>query len=86
MKQLSARQKSVQAAESVRRVSANLEAHPAAEAFAEMAERVAQMEDRHQALLELDGEDELASQLEALADPAVEAELEELKRELEASS
>jgi phage shock protein A len=81
-KLLLARKKGVEAAEAVRRMESRLERHPALEAFEEMEARILAMEDRHEALKELDGQD-LDKELSALsADKEVEEELLRLKREL----
>ena len=81
-KLLLARKKGVEAAEAVRRMGSRLEGHPALEAFEEMEARILAMEDRHEALKELDGQD-LDKELSALsADKEVEEELLRLKREL----
>jgi len=81
-KLLLARKKGVEAAEAVRRMGSRLERHPALEAFEEMEARILAMEDRHEALKELDGQD-LDKELSALsADKEVEEELLRLKREL----
>jgi phage shock protein A len=81
-KLLLARKKGVEAAEAVRRMESRLERHPALEAFEEMEARILAMEDRHEALKELDGQD-LDRELSALsADKEVEEELLRLKREL----
>jgi phage shock protein A len=81
-KLLLARKKGVEAAEAVRRMESRLEGHPALEAFEEMEARILAMEDRHEALKELDGQN-LDKELSALsADKEVEEELLRLKREL----
>jgi phage shock protein A, PspA len=81
-KLLLARKKGVEAAEAVRRMESRLEGHPALEAFEEMEARILAMEDWHEALKELDGQD-LDKELSALsADKEVEEELLRLKREL----
>jgi len=81
-KLLLARKKGVEAAEAVRRMESRLEGHPALEAFEEMEARILAMEDRHEALKALDGQD-LDKELSALsADKEVEEELLRLKREL----
>jgi phage shock protein A len=81
-KLLLARKKGVEAAEAVRRMESRLERHPALEAFEEMEARILAMEDRHEALKELDGQN-LDKELSALsADKEVEEELLRLKREL----
>jgi phage shock protein A len=81
-KLLMARKKGVEAAEAVRRMESQLGGHPALEAFEEMEARILAMEDRHEALKELDGQD-LDKELSALsADKEVEEELLRLKREL----
>ena len=81
-KLLLARKKGVEAAEAVRRMESRLERHPALEAFEEMEARILAMEDRHEALKELDGQD-LDKEFSALsADKEVEEELLRLKREL----
>jgi phage shock protein A len=81
-KLLLARKKGVEAAEAVRRMESRLERHPALEAFEEMEARILAMEDRHEAMKELDGQD-LDKELSALsADKEVEEELLRLKREL----
>jgi phage shock protein A len=81
-KLLLARKKGVEAAEAVRRMESRLEGHPALEAFEEMEARILAMEDRHEALKELDGQD-LDKELSALsADKEVEEELLRLKQEL----
>jgi len=81
-KLLLARKKGVEAAEAVRRMESRLERHPALEAFEEMEARILAMEDRHEALKELDGQD-LDKELSALSvDREVEEELLRLKREL----
>jgi phage shock protein A len=81
-KLLLARKKGVEAAEAVRRMESRLEGHPALEAFEEMEARILAMEDRHEALKELDGQD-LDKELSALsAEKEVEEELLRLKREL----
>jgi phage shock protein A len=81
-KLLLARKKGVEAAEAVLRMESRLERHPALEAFEEMEARILAMEDRHEALKELDGQD-LDKELSALsADKEVEEELLRLKREL----
>jgi phage shock protein A len=81
-KLLLARKKGVEAAEAVRRMESRLERHPALEAFEEMEARILAMEDRHEALKELDGQD-LDKELSALsAEKEVEEELLRLKREL----
>lgn len=81
-KLLLARKKGVEAAEAVRRMGSRLERHPALEAFEEMEARILAMEDRHEALKELDGQD-LDKELSVLsADKEVEEELLRLKREL----
>ncbi|WP_114313114.1 PspA/IM30 family protein [Thermus caldifontis] len=77
-----ARKKGVEAAEAVRRMESRLDQHPALEAFEEMEARILSMEDRHEALKELDGQD-LDKELAALsADKELEEELLRLKREL----
>ncbi|MFN4071509.1 MAG: PspA/IM30 family protein [Thermus caldifontis] len=81
-KLLLARKKGVEAAEAVRRMESRLDQHPALEAFEEMEARILSMEDRHEALKELDGQD-LDKELAALsADKELEEELLRLKREL----
>jgi phage shock protein A len=81
-KLLLARKKGVEAAEAVRRMESRLERHPALEAFEEMEARILAMEDRHEALKELDSQD-LDKELSALStDKEVEEELLRLKREL----
>jgi phage shock protein A len=81
-KLLLARKKGVEAAEAVRRMESRLEGHPALEAFEEMEARILAMEDRHEALKELDGQN-LDKELSALsADKEVEEELLRLKQEL----
>ncbi|AEV15073.1 MAG: PspA/IM30 family protein [Thermus sp.] len=81
-KLLLARKKGVEAAEAVRRLESRLDQHPALEAFEEMEARILALEDRHEALKELDGKD-LEKELAALsADKEVEEELTRLKREL----
>ncbi|TFU14491.1 PspA/IM30 family protein [Thermus tengchongensis] len=81
-KLLLARKKGVEAAEAVRRMESRLDQHPALEAFEEMEARILAMEDRHEALKELDGRD-LEKELAALsAEKEVEEELLRLKREL----
>jgi len=80
-KLLLARKKGVEAAEAVRRMESRLDQHPALEAFEEMEARILAMEDRHEALKELD--QGLDRELSALsADKEVEEELLRLKREL----
>ncbi len=79
---LLARKKGVEAAERVRRLESKVDAHPALEAFEEMEARILAMEDRHQALKEMDTpglEEELRRLNE---DKSLEEELERLKREL----
>ncbi|MGC8968187.1 MAG: PspA/IM30 family protein [Thermus sp.] len=79
---LLARKKGVEAAEAVRRMESRLDRHPALEAFEEMEARILAMEDRHEALKALDGQD-LDKELSALsAEKEVEEELARLKREL----
>lgn len=79
---LLARQKSVQAAETVRRMESKVDAHGAVEAFEEMEERISAMEDKHTALKEMDASD-IDSELEALGqDKTVDDDLARLKREL----
>ncbi|MGC8875605.1 PspA/IM30 family protein [Thermus sp.] len=79
---LLARKKGVEAAEAVRRMESRLDQHPALEAFEEMEARILAMEDRHEALKALDGQD-LDKELSALsAEKEVEEELARLKREL----
>ena len=79
---LLARKKGVEAAEAVRRMESKLDAHPALEAFEEMEARILSMEDRHEALKELDGQD-LEKELAALsAEKELEEELSRLKKEL----
>lgn len=81
-KLLLARKKGVEAAEAVRRMESKLDAHPALEAFEEMEARILSMEDRHEALKELDGQD-LEKELAALsAEKELEEELSRLKKEL----
>uniref|UniRef100_A0A7C2C3C0 PspA/IM30 family protein n=1 Tax=Thermus islandicus TaxID=540988 RepID=A0A7C2C3C0_9DEIN len=81
-KLLLARKKGVEAAEAVRRLESRLDQHPALEAFEEMEARILAMEDRHEALKALDGQD-LDKELSALsAEKEVEEELLRLKREL----
>lgn len=81
-KLLLARKKGVEAAEAVRRTESKLDAHPALEAFEEMEARILSMEDRHEALKELDGQD-LEKELAALsAEKGLEEELSRLKKEL----
>ena len=81
-KLLLARKKVVEAAEAVRRMESKLDAHPALEAFEEMEARILSMEDRHEALKELDGQD-LEKELAALsAEKELEEELSRLKKEL----
>lgn len=81
-KLLLARKKGVEAAEAVRRMESKLDAHPALEAFEEMEARILSMEDRHEALKELDGQD-LEKELAALsAEKGLEEELSRLKKEL----
>ncbi|WP_105316744.1 PspA/IM30 family protein [Thermus tenuipuniceus] len=81
-KLLLARKKGVEAAEAVRRMESKLDAHPALEAFEEMEARILSMEDRHEALKELDGQD-LDKELAALsAEKDLEEELSRLKKEL----
>lgn len=81
-KLLLARKKGVEAAEAVRRMESRLDQHPALEAFEEMEARILAMEDRHEALKELDGRD-LEKELAALsAEKELEEELARLKREL----
>ena len=81
-KLLLARKKGVEAAEAVRRMESKLDAHPALEAFEEMEARILSMEDRHEALKELDGQD-LGKELAALsAEKELEEELSRLKKEL----
>jgi phage shock protein A len=80
-KLLLARKKGVEAAEAVRRMESRLDQHPALEAFEEMEARILAMEDRHEALKELD--QGLDRELSALsAEKEVEEELLRLKREL----
>jgi len=80
-KLLLARKKGVEAAEAVRRMESRLDRHPALEAFEEMEARILALEDRHEALKELD--QGLDRELSALsADKEVEEELLRLKREL----
>ena len=81
-KLLLARKKGVEAAEAVRRMESKLDAHPALEAFEEMEARILSMEDRHEALKEMDGQD-LEKELAALsAEKELEEELSRLKKEL----
>lgn len=81
-KLLLARKKGVEAAEAVRRMESRLDGHPALEAFEEMEARILAMEDRHEALKELDGQD-LEKELASLSsDKELEEELARLKREL----
>lgn len=81
-KLLLARKKGVEAAEAVRRMESKLDAHPALEAFEEMEARILSMEDRHEALKELDGQD-LEKEVAALsAEKDLEEELSRLKKEL----
>lgn len=81
-KLLLARKKGVEAAEAVRRMESRLDQHPALEAFEEMEARILSMEDRHEALKELDGQD-LEKELAALsAEKELEEELSRLKKEL----
>ncbi|MEJ5337910.1 MAG: PspA/IM30 family protein [Thermus sp.] len=81
-KLLIARKRGVEAAEAVRRMESRLEGHPALEAFEEMEARILAMEDRHEALKELEGAD-LEKELSTLStDKAVEEELKRLKEEL----
>jgi len=81
-KLLLARKKGVEAAEAVRRLESRLDQHPALEAFEEMEARILAMEDRHEALKALEGQD-LDKELSALsAEKEVEEELRRLKREL----
>ncbi len=82
MKTLVAKKKSVQAAEAVRRLDAHLEADSALEAFREMESRINAMEDRHQALVELDEAADLEKAFEELQGDDLEAELDALKKEL----
>jgi len=80
-KLLLARKKGVEAAEAVRRMESRLDRHPALEAFEEMEARILALEDRHEAMKELD--QGLDRELSALsADKEVEEELLRLKREL----
>ncbi|MFN3179913.1 MAG: PspA/IM30 family protein [Thermus sp.] len=81
-KLLLARKKGVEAAEAVRRMESRLDQHPALEAFEEMEARILSMEDRHEALKELDGQD-LEKELALLStEKELEEELARLKREL----
>ncbi|GAA6755209.1 phage-shock protein [Thermus sp. 2.9] len=81
-KLLLARKKGVEAAEAVRRMESRLEGHPALEAFEEMEARILALEDRHEALKALDGQD-LEKALAALSgEKELEEELLRLKREL----
>ncbi|MFN3368894.1 MAG: PspA/IM30 family protein [Thermus sp.] len=81
-KLLLARKKGVEASEAVRRMESKLDAHPALEAFEEMEARILSMEDRHEALKELDGQD-LEKELALLStEKELEEELARLKREL----
>lgn len=81
-KLLLARKKGVEAAEVVRRMESRLDQHPALEAFEEMEARILAMEDRHEALKELDGQD-LEKELASLSsDKELEEELARLKQEL----
>ena len=71
----------MEAAEAVRRMESRLDQHPALEAFEEMEARILALEDRHEALKELD--QGLDRELSALsAEKEVEEELLRLKREL----
>jgi phage shock protein A len=79
---LLARQKTVQAAETVRRMESVADAHQAVQAFDEMEARIEAMEDKHQALKEIDRTD-IDEELKALGrDSAVDDDLARLKREL----
>ncbi|GLV48159.1 phage shock protein A [Thermus sp. LT1-2-5] len=81
-KLLLARKKGVEAAEAVRRMESRLDQHPALEAFEEMEARILALEDRHEALKTLDGQD-LEKELAALSgEKELEEELLRLKREL----
>ncbi|GAA5333988.1 MULTISPECIES: PspA/IM30 family protein [Thermus] len=81
-KLLLARKKGVEAAEAVRRMESRLDSHPALEAFEEMEARILALEDRHEALKALDGQD-LEKELAALSgEKELEEELLRLKREL----
>ena len=82
-KLLAARQSTVQAGETVERVSGFDRAGSAMEAFERMEEKVEGMEDQAAARAQLRKDNDLDSQLEALGrDREVEDELEEMKRRL----
>ncbi len=79
---LLARKKGVEAAETVRRFESKVDAHSAVEAFEDMERRIEAMEDRHQAMAEMDKSDIEKELAELGTDKAVEDDLIRLKREL----
>lgn len=79
---LLARKKGVEAAETVRRMESKIDAHSAVEAFDEMEKRIMAMEDKHQALSEMDKSD-IEKELAGLSgDKTVDDDLARLKKEL----
>ncbi|WP_018110803.1 PspA/IM30 family protein [Thermus igniterrae] len=81
-KLLLARKKGVEAAEAVRRMESRLDQHPALEAFEEMEARILAMEDRHEALKSLEGQDLEEALKELSHEKEVEEALARLKKEL----
>lgn len=79
---LLARKKGVEAAETMRRFESKVDAHSAVEAFEDMERRIEAMEDRHQAMAEMDKSDIEKELAELGTDKAVEDDLIRLKREL----
>jgi phage shock protein A len=79
---LLARKKGVEAAETVRRFESKVDAHSAIEAFEDMERRIEAMEDRYQAMAEIDRSDIDKELAELGGDKAVEDDLARLKREL----
>jgi phage shock protein A len=79
---LLARKKGVEAAETVRRFESKVDAHSAMEAFEDMERRIEAMEDRYQAMAEMDRSDIEKELAELGGDKAVEDDLARLKREL----
>ena len=82
---LLARKKGVEAAETVLRFESKVDAHSAVEAFEDMERRIEAMEDRHQAMAEMDKSDIEKELAELGTDKAVEDDLIRLKRELDMS-
>jgi phage shock protein A len=79
---LIARQKGVEAAETVRRFESKVDAHSAVGAFEDMEHRIEAMEDKHAALSEMDRSD-IDKELDNLSsDQGVEDDLARLKKQM----